>query len=79
MARSQPCQRPRRATSVRAPKVRHLLDKLEERTLPSSEEWLVVFGGLSPADNLADQAQAGQNLLSTRFINKSLVFVITSS
>ncbi len=78
MVRPQHRRRPRRATAGRGPKVRLCLEYLEDRTLPSSGEWLAVFGGISPADNLADQTQVGQNLLVSSGVSPQAVQVVSA-
>jgi hypothetical protein len=78
MVRPQYRRRPRRATAGRTPKVRLYLECLEERTLLSSGEWLAVISGISPADNLADQAQAGQDLLVNSGVSPQTVQVVSA-
>src|SRR5207244_7250712 len=63
MGRAKPPRRPFRTLSARALKARPVLEALEDRYLPSNGQWLAVFGGMAPGNNLQEQTLLGQNLL----------------
>ena len=67
-----------KAASLARRRFRPYLEALEDRTMPTTTQWMAAFGGLTPANDFIAQAQEGKTLLHSAGIAEQNVQVLSA-